>query len=369
MKYYETFFDEYIQTKNNFDLHPELDTIIKKMPDSINNLNNLILYGPSGTGKYSTSLKIINKYSSNNLKYDKKITVSTDKQTYNCKISDIHYEIDLSLLGCNSKLLWHEIFFRIVDIISMKKEKTGIILCKNFHLIHSELLENFYSYMQQYNHNQANIKIIFIIISEQISFLPLQIIKSCQTINIKRPIKKLYSKYISLLNQNYIEKNKNIYDFSRYVYNQNKIKSKSKNNYNIFENIDENGILNIKELNSFQIIENTNQEIPGDSFNIICDKIIKEINNIQHLNYTEFRDILYDTLTYNLDIGECIWYIISYYVSTKQLNEKNLSLLMIDIYSFFKYFNNNYRPIYHLETIFYHIINKVHNLDENSRSI
>ena len=68
----------------------------------------------------------------------------------------------MSLLGCNSKTLWHEIFFQLVDIISVKQNKIGIIVCKNFHTINSELLEIFYSYMQQYNMKNSNILIKFI---------------------------------------------------------------------------------------------------------------------------------------------------------------------------------------------------------------
>jgi len=68
----------------------------------------------------------------------------------------------MSLLGCNSKLLWHEIYQQLVDIISAKTEKSGIIVCKEFHNIHSELLENFYSYMQNNNDSSINIKFILL---------------------------------------------------------------------------------------------------------------------------------------------------------------------------------------------------------------
>ena len=57
----------------------------------------------------------------------------------------------MSHLGCNSKILWNEIFMQIVDIISVKSEKIGVVICKNFHMIHGELLEIFYSYIQQYS--------------------------------------------------------------------------------------------------------------------------------------------------------------------------------------------------------------------------
>ena len=136
MKYYETHYEDYINAVKKYNIHEELIETINKFPQKNNELTNLIFYGPTGVGKYSQVLKIIQKYSPSELKYDKKITIQTDKQTYNYRISDVHYEIDMSMLGCNSKLVWHEIFFQIVDIIAVKADKFGIILCKNFHLIH-----------------------------------------------------------------------------------------------------------------------------------------------------------------------------------------------------------------------------------------
>ena len=54
----------------------------------------------------------------------------------------------MSLMGCHSKMLWNEVYNQIVDILLAKAEKSGIIVCKYFHEIHSELLDIFYSYMQ-----------------------------------------------------------------------------------------------------------------------------------------------------------------------------------------------------------------------------
>ena len=87
------------------------------------------------------------------------MALSHNKCIYYLKISDIHYEIDMSLLGCNSKLLWHEIYNQIIDIITAKPNKQGIILCKYFHEIHNELLEIFYSYMQTLYNSNININL------------------------------------------------------------------------------------------------------------------------------------------------------------------------------------------------------------------
>ena len=352
MKYYETHFDEYISSVYNYNIHPELKNKFDLLPDKISKLENMIIYGPSGIGKYSQVLYLLKKYSNNELKYEKKITAITEKQNYTYKLSDIHYEIDMSLLGCNSKILWHEIFFQIVDIISVKQEKIGIIICKNFHLIHTELLEIFYSYMQQYNHSQSNIQIKFFIITEHISFMPTSIINACQIINIGRPCKQHYINVTSTCN--------NSIDFTNRITNY---KNKKTIENHIYDYIGLDGIMNIKDTRYFEFINNT-AEFPKDVFNIVCDNIIQEIESEKKINYTDFRDTLYDILTYNLDTVECLSYIIEYFIENRKITDKDISDVLEKSYVFLKYYNNNYRPIYHLESIMFYIINKVHKYDE-----
>jgi len=195
MKFLESHFDEYINEVSKFNLHPKLEKYYTHFPDILEELGNLIFYGPSGVGKYSQMLYSIKKYSPTELKYEKKISLTYDKKDYFLKISDIHYEIDMSLLGCSSKLLWHDIYHQIVDILSSKNNKTGIIVCKEFHNIHSELLENFYSYIQ--NNNLLSVNIKFILLTEEISFIPDSIINCFEIINVPRPSKTAYIKCLN----------------------------------------------------------------------------------------------------------------------------------------------------------------------------
>ena len=338
MKYYESHYDDYINSVEKYNIHPELIDIINQFPSKNSELNNSIFYGPTGSGKYSQVLKIIKKYSPSELKYDKKITLQNEKQNYIYKISDVHYEIDMSLLGCNSKIIWHEVFLQIIDIISVKHDKFGIIVCKNFHLIHSELLEIFYSYMQQYN-SQSILKIKFFIVTEHISFIPTNILNSCQIINIKRPSKTEYKNMICSQSQN------------------------PTNKLNLLNQIEIEGILNLKETRYFSLINKTH-EIPKDIFNIICDNIIQEISKKEKLSFTDFRDTLYDILTYNLDVTECLWYILRYFIENNYLSSQDITNILDKSYYFLKYYNNNYRPIYHLESIMFYIINKIHKYNE-----
>jgi Cdc6-like AAA superfamily ATPase len=319
MKFYESHFEEYIIENKRENLHPKLEKLYSKFPKEINKLRNLIFYGPSGVGKYTQMLKAIKKYSPSELKYEKKISVTYNKQPYYFKISDIHYEIDMSLLGCNSKLLWHEIYLQIIDIISAKNEKSGIIVCKYFNDIHNELLENFYSYMQKNHASCVDLK--YIIITDELSFIPDNILNCCQVINIERPTKTNYTKCVKKM--------------------PNKIK---------LENI-----TNIKNLHFY------NEELMLQ-YKIICNKIISNLINIEEIHFLKFRDILYDMFIYNLDISDCIWYIISTLVNEKKINKGHLSDILIKTYVFFQYYNNNYRPIYHMEKYLLSLAKIIHEI-------
>jgi hypothetical protein len=364
MKYYETHYDDYLFSSEKFNIHPELVEKINRFPKKIQNMKSLIVYGPPGSGKYTQVLKILKKYSPSELKYDKKMKVVTEKLQYSYRISDIHYEIDMSLLGCNSKMLWHEIFFQIVDIISVKQEKIGIILCKNFHFIHAELLEIFYSYMQQYNYNESNIKIKFIIMTEHLSFIPEQIINSTQLIQVKRPTKEMYEKLTLFTNTQAHNNDTDVHQFMKKIIHikSNSInESKFEKTKNITKSISPDGVVNMKELQSFELI--TKQEdIPKEIFNIVCDNIIENILNKNSLSFTTFRDVLYDILTYNLDVTECLYNILETLIKNKHLKSTDISDILRRSFSFLKYYNNNYRPIYHLESIMFYIINKLHNI-------
>ena len=318
MKFYETHFEEYISENNRVNLHPKLDKIYEKFPKTLHEFKNLIFYGPSGTGKYTQMLKSIKTYSPTELKYERKISVTYNKQQYFFKVSDIHYEIDMSLLGCNSKLLWHDIYQQIVDIISAKSDKSGIIVCKYFHEIHSELLDNFYSYMQQ--NTSIGVDVKFILLTEELSFIPDNILNCCEVINISRPTKTTYQKCI-----------------------KKKLPSKIK----------QENITNIKLLHIY------NEDLMLQ-YRIICDKIINNLININDLQFLKFRDVLYDIFIYNLDISDCIWYILSTLVAQNKIKKESFSKILLKTYCFFQYYNNNYRPIYHVENYFLCLAKNIH---------
>jgi hypothetical protein len=320
MKFYETHFEDYCKSYIDRGLEP------------VDMSQNIIIHGSSGVGKYSYMLSLLKPLSPSQLKYDKKVKASTDKQSYTYRISDIHYEVDMSLLGCNSKIIWHEIYCQIIDIITIKPDKIGYIVCKNFHAIHNELLEIFYSYMQKhcygYEGRSREIQVYFIILTEHVSFLPNNILNRCQIRGVPRPSKD------------------DIKEFSQ--------KNKSKNVEQILDQIETSDIVNLKEIYSFDLMKSVDN-IPADYFNTVCDIIISEMVKLHrgeydHTNITYFRDCLYDILIYNLDGIECIWTIYKYFVENGFIVDKcKNDVLLKKLATILKQYGNNYRSIFHIE--------------------
>uniref|UniRef100_A0A6C0KEW8 Replication factor C C-terminal domain-containing protein n=1 Tax=viral metagenome TaxID=1070528 RepID=A0A6C0KEW8_9ZZZZ len=310
MKVFDTHYEDYINEVNNNNLHEDLH-IEQWFPDDIKNLKNIIMYGPQGVGKYSQILYHIKKYSASKMKYEKKMCVNyADKKQYFLKISDIHYEVNMSILGCNAKTLWNSIYYPIYDNILTKPNQKGIIVCKYFHDIHSDLLECFYNYMNENTHN-----IIFIIMTEHISFIPENIIQCCNIVSVSQPseiaFKKCFNKSLIKLNNL-----KNIdYEFKNF-----------ENNY-------------IKS----------------------CDKIIDIIIHYQTINFLSFRDLIYNMFIHQYNIYNCLWYIIHTLVKNKHIKVKNLSEIFEKMYKCLFFYNNNYRPIYHLESFLLFLVSKIHN--------
>jgi hypothetical protein len=396
MKFLETHFDDYIASNHRESLHPKIEKIFKNsLPEKVENLKNIILYGPKGVGKYTQALQCIKKYSNSELKYEKRLTINSNKENFIIKISDIHFEVDMSLLGCNSKVLWNDIYNQITDVVSMRTDTTGIILCKYFHKIHSELLDIFYSYMQRQSFNK--IKLFFIIITEHISFIPDNILNNSQIISIPRPSLGYYSKCVNTMHPN---KNAHMYASANANATANSViepiyshhndsgsdidsdnhgddqyneslpytkKSKNKsvactsNTGSVSASVSVSVSENYKNLTSLSNIKNVivNTNELTNPHECICNNIIESIKNPDTINFLKFRDILYEILIYDLDINECIWYILSCLIQTEVLNKDNITDVLLKTFIFFQYYNNNYRPIYHLENYMYNLITTI----------
>jgi len=304
-------FENYINNTNKINLHTKKEDIYNKLPKNINDVPNLILYGNEGIGKYTQALKIISRYSNYaNLKYEKKMTVVYNKEEYIFSISDIHFEVDMSLLGCNSKLLWYEITNQINQVVEIRKHRTAFIVCKNFQNIHHELLEIFYSYMA--SNILSNVDIKYILLTTSVSFIPYSILNSSLIIPYDAPNKTSLQK----------------------------IKKHS---------FDMNTNINLKSLEK-------NKHEP--QYEIKISKNIAKMILDNNTNFSNIRETIYEILTCNLNIHSCLYEINK--ILFKNISNDKIEIILNNSFTFFKHFNNNYRPIYHLENYFYYLLTIVH---------
>ena len=271
-------------------------------------LKNIIIYGPSGVGKYSSVLYYLSKFSQSKLKYDKKIAINITKDNiYYIRISDIHYEIDIEQLGCNAKQLWHEIYIHIIYMVQ-QSNNTRVIVCKNFHKINNDLLKVFYSYIQ--DSRQYQIKII--IITDHLSFIPNNIYKSFNIIMCP------------------------IFNKTKCIKTLGKVSSKNK----------------LDNLKSYSI------GFPLSTYsNKKSYELYTYLLEYPNINYKTVRDYLYDILIYDIDISMVLWDLIQ--LHNKITNSIDTAFIVY-LNNFLQMYNNNYRPIYHLEKIIYYILNRIH---------
>ena len=319
MKFLESSFVDYIDNVKISNLH-EKEKILQTLTDDFDKFNNLILYGPSGIGKYSQMLNIVKKFSNTNMKHEKRFNIVFNKKyNHNFKISDIHFEVDMQLLGCNAKTLWFDVYNHIIDIISARQQKRGIIVCTNFDKIHWELLEVFYKYI---NIEYKNIQVKFIIITENIGFFPEDILNNCDLITLSRPTKTSYNKILT-------------------------------------KKIDKH--ISLSEITNIKNIKTDISQLRNPC-SIIGNELIKQIVDYKCLNFIELREQLYNILTYDIDVQETLWYILSHLIEHKYICDEQLLDIHNNINKFLKLYTNNYRPIFHLEKILLYLCKVINEL-------
>jgi len=98
---------------------------------------------------------------------------------------------------------------------------------------------------------------------------------------------------------------------------------------------------------------------------IICSRILHSILNPDTIVFLEFRDLLYDILICDIDIYNCIWFILDGILHRMKsslngpIDQHIITDIMTNTYNFLHLYNNNYRPIYHLERFMFMLINHV----------
>jgi hypothetical protein len=206
--------------------------------------------------------------------------------------------------------------------------------------------------------------------TEHLGFIPNNIIDTCRVISVGRPSKAAYMEMLvqqpklrkytksgdTTIEEEFVQK---ISSCRGRILAQDAVDKTEE----VLAALDVRNILNMKELNYFGKLSGVEQ-LPKEVFNVVCNAIIEQMLEPAKLVHTSFRDAIYDIFIYNLDVVECVWYILEYLVRNGRLKPADTSDILTRMYGFLKYFNNNYRPIYHLESMFHYMIIKIFGYDE-----
>jgi hypothetical protein len=295
-------FEQSVQVASASSLHPGLQRVYESMPDDIGQTAHMLFNGPPGVGKYTQALTAICRYSPTGLRYEKLMSVGDDKQPYVVRISDVHFEVDMGTLGCHSRALWGTIFSKIVDSVNARTPPFGFVLCKNFHLTHKELLEVFYYYM-----GCPSVRLI--LLADNIGFLPRRIVERCFRVAVPRPAAtKLRASGLCI-----------------------------------------SPVSNLKSRTLRQRLAET----PHCAACRQLERFIAPGPDCVQLSYSELRTTLYDLLIRQYSIPMCVWSLIEGLADGGHIMAEQHKHVFEVVASFFRFYNNNYRPIYHLEWLCY----------------
>ena len=165
-----------------------------------------------------------------------------------------------------------------------------------------------------------NLNVVFVILTEHVSFIPNNILDKSLIIPVKKCSKSTYSRFVSNQQVSNVENIKNI------------------------KNI-QSGLLNV-----------------GNKNKLLSMKIVNDIIDYENINYIELREKLYNIFTYNLDLYDCIYLIINELIVQKLITKDKSEKIFIKLHKFLKLYNNNYRPIYHLESFVCYLCIVIHEL-------
>jgi hypothetical protein len=358
MESFDNKFTDYLRLKQHYDITPSVTKKLDALqsspitPDNLHtqhHLHNLIFYGPPGVGKYASALHFISKHSPSKLAYDKKMLVESQKGDFNIRMSDIHFEVDMSLLGCNSKQVWSDIYVQIINVTAIRPSRTAIILCKGFDKIHSEFLEVFHSFMQT---TKTNMNIKFILLTEAVSFIPSIITDRCLLINVPRPSRTTYAKLTQLKKGFDVTSISNIKSFKEKI------------------DCDPTTVLVddiVKFINPPIATVSTSSGTSSGTTTSTTTSTTETTTNVTtatsatKFDFEELRRLLYEIYVRNLNVAEIMWKVTTS-VLTESLNAKYEHDIVKQTCVFVELLNNNYRPIYHLERYICFLITCIHEL-------
>ena len=311
-------FEEYLR---DFKISDNVD--FQVIANDIKSNRHILFYGRKHSGKYVHCLRLLQLcFSPSNLKYEKKIMIEFEKQTIACKLSDVHYEVDFSIITFHTKRVWQKLFADIVDSINAKKISRAFIVCKHFHDICKELLECFHTYLFSYAS-----KITFIMLSEHFSFFPPQMLHQLNVVRISSssflPISSS-SSFLPISSSTEMRKSK-----------QN-VRTKKQND---------------KSSSSSSSSSLSSSSCSYD-YDFINRKLVDYISNESScIDILVLRELIYDSFVYHQDSHRFIWFLTKHVLSSSSSSSSSSKTkrFLTQLKKAYVLLSNAQRPFYHIE--------------------
>lgn len=106
-----------------------------------------------------------------------------------------------------------------------------------------------------------------------------------------------------------------------------------------------------------------NNAVSGIDYNKkIVSALLDTIKHHESLDIKILRNQIYYIFTYNLCVKTCIKDLLFSILKVFELSSIKIKKIFQEINNFYKLYNNNYRPIYHIENLVITLIKIIHDL-------
>ena len=99
-----------------------------------------------------------------------------------------------------------------------------------------------------------------------------------------------------------------------------------------------------------------------DKLDVIVEELYYEMVNHTRIHFNDIRTKLYNLLVFNHSLTEYVEKMNNKIIMSIDLSINQCDSLIIANQNFLFYFQNNYRPIFHLESYFYTLLKIIHEL-------
>ena len=292
-----------------------------------NDIPNIIIYGPNGSGKYTIATNILNSLYGQNVKKNlvKFNILKTPGNYKEVEIfkSNYHYEINVNKYLFNDNSTLCNLLNSLINTFNVKTLSYNIIIVRNIEFLQKEIINYFKCISEKHS---STVRLI--LITSNFSSISSDLLGRFSSLRVPSPSNNEIKKYI------------------KFVSNKEKIKISEKNIDLITKNCERN-LNKLTLILQFSITKNT--FVPyKDPLKYKIKEIIGLCNSKNVSNILVIRSKVYDLITQNHSINDIFKYLVKYIFKLKvDINIKQNLLQHAAIYQHRT--KKSYKEIIHIE--------------------